>query len=349
MLLGHRGVGRTERRHCGLDQSRGDRRLDAELTRPSHRPPDDPSQHVATTLVRRQDAVGHQHRHRPPVIGHDSKPHVGLLVTAVGVAGDRRRRLDHREEGVGRKDRVDALEDRQDPLEPGARVDTRTRQGLGGAVGVAVVLHEHQVPDLDVALRAAVRRTSRLAVTIALVEVELRARAAWAGVAHLPEVVLAHALDALGGHPDLVTPDLFGLVVALVHGDPQQVAVYAELPGDQLPRKGDGVRLEVVAEAEVPEHLEEGAVPVGGADDFDVEGAKALLHRGGPRPRRGLVAHEEGLEGHHARDGEEHRRIVRDEAGRRDRDVAPLGEEADERLAQVVGVARRGLGHDSRS
>ncbi len=153
----------------------------------------------------------------------------------------------------------------------------------------------------------------------------------------------------LGGHPDLVAPDLFGLVVALVNGDPQPVAVNAELLGDQLPRIGDGVRLEVVPEAEVPEHLEEGAVPVGGAHDLDVEGAEALLHRSGPCPRWRLVPDEEGLEGDHARDGEEDRRVVRNEAGRRHRGMAALGEEADERLAEVVGVLRRALGHDRRS
>jgi hypothetical protein len=56
--------------------------------------------------------------------------------------------------------------------------------------------------------------------------VDLAARAAGAGVAHLPEVVLvAEPLDAVHRHAHLLVPDGLGLVVALVHGDPQPVAV----------------------------------------------------------------------------------------------------------------------------
>ena len=91
---------------------------------------------------------------------------------------------------------------------------------------------------------------------------------------------------------------------------------------------GDGLGLEVVAEAEVAQHLEEGAVAVGGAHDVDVHGPEALLHRGGPLPRRHLVAQEEGLERHHTGDGEQHRGVVGDEAGRGHGRVPPLGEEA---------------------
>ena len=151
------------------------------------------------------------------------------------------------------------------------------------------------------------------------------------------------------GTPDRVEPDLLGLVVALVDGDPQPVAVDAEHLGDQLPGVRDGLGLEVVAEAEVAEHLEERAVALGGADDVDVHGAEALLHRCGPAPGRDLVAEEERLEGHHAGDGEQHRGVVGDEAGRRHHGVAPLREEPGEGGAELVGVERRAGGHDLES
>ncbi len=141
-----------------------------------------------------------------------------------------------------------------------------------------------------------------------------------------------------GRTPDRVDPDLLGLVVAVVHGDPEAVAVEAEDLGEQLPGQRDGVGLEVVAEAEVPQHLEEGAVVGVGADDVDVGRAEALLDRGGPGPGRRLLAQEVGLEGDHARDGEEHRGVVRDQAGRRDDGVTPVGEEAREGRPQSVGV-----------
>ena len=57
---------------------------------------------------------------------------------------------------------------------------------------------------------------------------DLAARPARAGLARLPEVlVVAEALDAVHRHADLLVPDRLGLVVALVDGDPQPVAVDA--------------------------------------------------------------------------------------------------------------------------
>ena len=145
------------------------------------------------------------------------------------------------------------------------------------------------------------------------------------------------------GKPDLLDPDLLGLVVAVVHGDPQAVGVQAEDVGQQPPGHGDGLFLEVVAEAEVAQHLEEGAVVGVGADDLDVQRAEALLNAGGPGPGRRLVPDEVGLEGDHAGDGEEHRRVVGDQAGRGDGGVAPLGEVAREGRPQFVGVHRASL------
>ena len=79
--------------------------------------------------------------------------------------------------------------------------------------------------------------------------------------------------------------------------------------GDQVPGVLDGAFLEVVTEAEVAAHLEEGAVPGGLADVLDVGRAHALLHAGRPRPRRRLLAQEVGLERHHARVHEQQGRV----------------------------------------
>ena len=96
--------------------------------------------------------------------------------------------------------------------------------GDARAVGLLVELHEHEVPDLDVAVGLG----DRAAVGTELgpeVPEDLRRRTARAGVAHAPEVVLAEALDALGGEADRVAPDLLGLVVVLVHRDPEAVGI----------------------------------------------------------------------------------------------------------------------------
>ena len=85
---------------------------------------------------------------------------------------------------------------------------------------------------------------------------------------------------------DLVDPELLGLVVADVDGDPHAVGVEPERSGEQLPRPADGLGLEVVAEAPVAEHLEEAEVPGGAADGVEVvvlaAGPHALLRVGHP-------------------------------------------------------------------
>ena len=147
------------------------------------------------------------------------------------------------------------------------------------------------------------------------------------------------------GHADRVVPDLLGLVVRGVHGDPQPVAVEPEVLGDVLPRPGDGLLLEVVPEAEVAHHLEEDGVAPRAADVVEVvvlaARPHALLHVRGPLERGRLVAGEVRLERHHPGHREQHRRIVRDQAGRRHDRVVAVREEAREGPAQLVGGAGR--------
>ena len=179
---------------------------------------------------------------------------------------------------------------------------------------------------------------------------ELAARAAGAGVAHLPEVVLhAHLVDALRGDSGR-EPEVVGLVVArdallaLEDGDVELVLVEAEPlgRGHQLPGVGDGVLLEVVAEAEIAQHLEERVVAIGEADVLQVvvlaAGAHALLRRGGALVVALLDAEEDVLELVHAGVGEQQRGIVgRDERGRVDFLVS-LGRNSPETCSELPSL-----------
>ena len=115
---------------------------------------------------------------------------------------------------------------------PAPGVDRRLGQRRPRAVGRLVVLHEDQVPELHEALAGRVGQRAALGAEGGPRSMcSSRARAARAGVAHLPEVVLvAEALDALHRHADDVVPDLLGLVVGVVDRDPDAVAVEAEHP-----------------------------------------------------------------------------------------------------------------------
>ena len=115
-----------------------------------------------------------------------------------------------------------------------------------------------------------------------------------------PEVVLlAAANDPLGGDPD-VPPDPDRLVVGSEHGHPQPIGLDPVDLGDELVAPPAGLGLEVVAEREVPEHLEQGQVARGVSDEVDVDRAEDLLDGYGTGERRLGVAEEVGDELVHA-------------------------------------------------
>ena len=289
--------------------------------------PQQPPEHVAAALVAWPHPVLDQHHRAAHVIGDDPQRHVAALVGAVVLLGKLGRPLEDLVGGVDLVDVVDALQQRRHPLEAHAGVDVLHRQR---AVDVEVVLlpdlaqlvlHEHEVPELQVPVLVDLR-AALAAVLGAAVVVDLRARAARPGHAHVPVVVgQAAALDPALRHADLVPPDRVGLLVAVQHGRPQPVLGEAEAAvglglGDQLPGEPDRAFLEVIAERPVAEHLEERAVPGGLSDLFDVERADALLDVGRALERRRLLAEQVGLERLHAGDDEQQRGIVGDEVGR---------------------------------
>ena len=132
--------------------------------------------------------------------------------------------------------------------------------------------------------------------------IDLGARPARARVAHLPEVVLvAEPVDPVVGQPGDLAPEAARLVVGVVHRDAQPVGRDAEVrrAGHELPGVRDRLALEVVAEGEVAQHLEEGVVPLGVAHLLEVvvlaAGPDALLAGGRARlsraaPGRGRCA-----------------------------------------------------------
>ena len=71
---------------------------------------------------------------------------------------------------------------------------------------------------------------------------DLRARTARAGLAHLPEVVLlVETEDAILRHAGDLLPELLGFVVFAEDGDVQLVLRKAVILGQQLPGEIDGI------------------------------------------------------------------------------------------------------------
>ena len=141
------------------------------------------------------------------------------------------------------------------------------RQGSEAPVLVEVELHEDEVPELEKAIALAARRAIRAVATVlrAAVVVELRAGSAGSGRPELPEVLRARqAPDSIGRDADSQPPVDGDLVLAEAElgiagkdGRPDLLGGEAKVLGHELPRQVDRAVLEVVAEREVPEHLEE--------------------------------------------------------------------------------------------
>src|SRR5205085_4735511 len=171
--------------------------------------------------------------------------------------------------------------------------------------------------ELEHALGVVARAVLVAAEVGAPVVVELGARPARTRRSGLPEVVRAAEVDdPIVRHPDRV-PALDGLLirpepellVAAEDRHPDALRIEPEVARGQLPGELDRLLLEVVAEGEVAQHLEEGQVSSRLPDLLDVRGSEALLAGREPRIRRWLLAAEIGLEGLHSSGGEQHRRV----------------------------------------
>ncbi len=92
----------------------------------------------------------------------------------------------------------------------------------------------------------------------------------------------------------------------------RRLLVEREIARQQLPGEQDRALLEIIAEGEIAEHLEEGVVARGVADIVEIvvlaAGAHAFLRRGRAQGFRLLGAGEHVLERHHAGIGEHQRR-----------------------------------------
>ena len=223
----------------------------------------------------------------------------------------------------------------------------RFGSGVQRAVFLQQALHEDQVPELEEALRVVAGTVLLAAVARPAVEVQLRARAARAGRPRLPEVVRARqAHDPLLRDADgapaldrlLIGSDAERLVAG-EDGDPDPLGIEPEALRRQLPGVVDRLLLEVVADREVAQHLEERQVASGQPHLVDVRGAKALLAGGQARMRRLLLAQEVGPQRLHAGGRQQHRRVIRgrDEGSRRHAPVIARLEEREEGLADLRG------------
>ena len=136
-------------------------------------------------------------------------------------------------------------------------------------------------------------------------------------------------------------PNLLSLIVALVHSDPQLVAVESKNFGNEFPRPWDCVGFEIITKTKVAHHFKEHKMSLGAPNVIKVivlaTSTCALLHADRTLVWSSLVADKIRLERHHAGHGKKYGRIVRDQARRLHRRVALRFKEAREGLAKLIG------------
>ena len=131
-------------------------------------------------------------------------------------------------------------------------------------------------------------------------------------------------------------PDPGAFLVVQVDGGPEPLHRQAEITRQQLVGERNRPFLEVIAEGEIAQHLEEGQVMTVPPHLLDVRGAEDLLGGGRAPVGRLPLAQEVGLEGHHSGAGEEQRGVIeRDQGGAGQHLVVPLFEEVEETLADL--------------
>ena len=263
------------------------------------------------------------------------------IILQIGRVGFARGGLDQHLEQIDFVIAVHMLQYRGQAFEPHAGIDALLRQrrergGAGLGIDLAVELHEHVVPDFDIAIAVLLRAARRPAPDIGTVIVKnFGARAARAGIGHLPEIVgrirralvVADAHHALFRQADFIDPDIVGFVVGFIYRGPQLVGRQAVDGRQQFPGPLQRIALEIVAERPVAEHFKKGMVTRGVADVFQIvmlaAGAQTALHRGGAHVIAFVRAQEHVLELHHAGIGKQQRRVVaRHQAGRTDDGMA---------------------------
>ena len=320
----------------------------------AHRTAQDTANHIPRLHVAGQLPVGNRKGNGPQVVGHHPHGNIFFGVSPVGRTAHRGNLLQERLEDIRVVVGFLALNHHAEPFETHPRIDVFGGQRLERTVSLTVELHEDQVPDFN-HLRVVVidqRRPVHLSPfsLVTQVEVNLRAGTARTRIAHLPEIVLFIPLQNMAGRQTF-RPKIVCLAVKrnpfvgspLEHRGIESVHGQFITFGQQLPRPGNGLFLEIVPETPVPQHLEHRVVVGVVAHLFEVvvfaAHPQTLLRVGYPMPLCRLVAQENILKLVHPGIGEHQRGVILDHhRSRRHNLVLLFAEKVEEDLADFVRV-----------
>ncbi len=320
----------------------------------ARRAADDHARDVVAPAVAGDDAVCDEEGRAADVVTDDAIGCEIRIHFLFAMTRERTQDFERAGEEVGLVVGVHALQNRDNALEPHARVHVFGGKRLETAIVEEIVLDEDVVPQFEetraLAVHAALMRDiAQVVEFFTAIQMNFRTRAAGARFRHLPEIILAakeqHMRQIEAG---LGAPGIGGLVIArdiaLIVFEASGVdLVLRQAPdlGEQLPRPGDGFLFVVIAKGPVAEHLEEGVMRIVAADIVEVvvlaRHAHTLLRVHGAGVGTLVRAEEDVLELHHARVGEQQGGVPAGDKGHRGHDgMSVPDEEVNEGLADLV-------------
>ena len=279
----------------------------------AHRAANDAAQDVATPLVPWSHAVGEQEGDGARVIGNHLIAEALRIKLGHGVLGDLAHRGVNRQKEVGVVIGKHLLRDAGKTLKAHAGVDALKWKLGAAAIRVLLVLHEYEIPHLKptrAVFRVIWEAVGAAGEVCTAIEVDLGAGTTRTRFGHAPEVRVvplvnvAPSCESIGGHANLLQPDVGRLLIVAIHRNGEAIGRDPRLDGEELPGPENRVAFEVVTERPGAEHLKEGVVSWRSADLFKIVvlpgHTEAALVVDGAAIRAGLSTTEEFFELHHA-------------------------------------------------
>ena len=197
-----------------------ERSLQTDLGSEASRAANDHAANVIAANIPGNHAIRDQESHRPGVIRHH--PIGGKVGIHLGYGSViQLANLFHdRGKEVSAVIRIHVLHDRDDPLETHAGIHVGRRQRIKLGRINAIVLHENQVPDFEIALAIPIYRANMAGDILLVAElrtavnVDFTARPAGTGLGHFPEVLLAAKIQHMAlHHAGLLQPVAVGFFI----------------------------------------------------------------------------------------------------------------------------------------
>ena len=311
------------------------------------RPADQPAQNIALIDIGRgyaprvaQDERGATHMVRDDA--ECARGFMGILVAFVGEFGNAG---DDPGKRVGIIHAFHALQRSDGAVKPHAGVHIALREGFDFPAFGLEILHEHVVPDLKVFPAIAGRIAALGAFGLTGIIENLRIRAAGAGSAGDPPVMLCAEVENVGRidahlHPAVVRFGVArGVFIPFKAGEVETVLIDAKpfFVREKFPGIGDGLLLEIITQRPVAKHLKEGAVGTV-AHFVNIPGAHAFLHIHKALSGRMRLPHQVRNQRMHSGRCKEHRWVIfRDQGSGRNHGMPAFAEKLEVECAQFLG------------